>query len=73
MKSGNTYYIRDLASRTHVYVDGRKVREHALRDGEVIKIGSFVLKFIAPTEVDVSSEPPSPNAIPIAGNPRRGR
>jgi pSer/pThr/pTyr-binding forkhead associated (FHA) protein/predicted nucleic acid-binding Zn-ribbon protein len=58
VKSGDTYYIRDLASRAHVYVDGRKVREHALRDGELIKLGSFVLKFVAPADASL----PEPGA-----------
>ncbi|HEX4123873.1 MAG TPA: FHA domain-containing protein, partial [Tepidisphaeraceae bacterium] len=38
-------YIRDLASRTHVFVNGKLIREADLRDGDLIKIGSFTFKF----------------------------
>src|SRR5437588_12500016 len=33
-------YLRDLASRTHVYVNGREVREVDLNDGDLLKIGT---------------------------------
>src|SRR5438270_11590834 len=38
-------YIRDLASRTHVYVNGQETREADLNDGDIIKIGSFTFRF----------------------------
>src|SRR5256885_11828515 len=40
-------YIRDLASRTHVYVNGQETREADLNDGDIIKIGSFTFRFQA--------------------------
>src|SRR5687768_9041000 len=45
VKNGPNVYIRDLASRTHVYVNGDKIREHILENGDLIKIGSFTFKF----------------------------
>ena len=47
VKSNGGIYIRDLASRSHVYVNGEEVREADLSDGDLIKIGSFTFKYIA--------------------------
>jgi len=38
-------YIRDLASREKVYINGREVREAWLKDRDLIKIGSFTFKY----------------------------
>ncbi|MDB5319482.1 MAG: hypothetical protein JWN40_1113 [Phycisphaerales bacterium] len=40
-------YIRDLASRTHVFINGTEVHEADLADGDLIKLGSFTFKFQA--------------------------
>src|SRR5438105_15928467 len=32
-------YIRDLCSREHTFVNGRQVREVALKDGDTVQIG----------------------------------
>lgn len=45
IKTDHGYYIRDLASRTHTFVNGRAVREADLTDGDLIKVGNFVFKF----------------------------
>jgi len=47
ISSDGKVYIRDLASRTHVYVNGQEIRETDLVDGDLLKIGSFVFKFQA--------------------------
>ena len=47
VKSDGGIYIRDLASRSHVYVNGEEVREADLDDGDLIKIGSFTFKYLA--------------------------
>ncbi|HEY2586110.1 MAG TPA: FHA domain-containing protein [Tepidisphaeraceae bacterium] len=41
-------YIRDLASRTGVILNGRKVKESDLHDGDVLQVGSFKFKFQDP-------------------------
>ena len=41
----NGLYIRDLASRSGVIVNGRRVKEADLRDGDTLQIGSFKFKF----------------------------
>src|SRR6476469_8917056 len=38
-------YIRDLASREHVFVNGIEVTEGALADGDEIQIGRFTFRF----------------------------
>jgi pSer/pThr/pTyr-binding forkhead associated (FHA) protein len=39
-------YIRDTASREHVFVNGEIVKETELRHGDVIRIGSFTFKLV---------------------------
>src|SRR3954462_11908504 len=38
-------YVRDLASREHVFVNGIEVKEGALADGDEIQIGRFSFRF----------------------------
>jgi pSer/pThr/pTyr-binding forkhead associated (FHA) protein len=45
VKDGPVTYIRDLASRTHLFINGEQVKEHDLEDGDLLKIGTFTLKF----------------------------
>ena len=40
-------YVRDLASRTHVYVNGKDHREADLNDGDLLQIGKFKFQFNA--------------------------
>ncbi len=40
--------VRDRASANGTYVNGRKVREQVLRDGDKLRIGTVELKFFAP-------------------------
>jgi pSer/pThr/pTyr-binding forkhead associated (FHA) protein len=47
VRSNGRTYIRDLASRSHVIINGRQVREADLEDDDVIQIGSFTFKYIA--------------------------
>lgn len=50
-------YIRDLCSRTHVYVNGRVIHEMELTDGDLLQIGSFTFKLQHPS---AGAEVPSP-------------
>jgi pSer/pThr/pTyr-binding forkhead associated (FHA) protein len=43
--SAGRTYIRDLASRSRVYVNGDQVRDIELSEGDLIKIGSFTFQF----------------------------
>jgi len=40
-----SYYIMDLKSSNGVYVNGKKVEESLLKDGDEIKVGSFKFQF----------------------------
>ena len=53
-------YIHDLGSRTHTWVNGEDVKEKDLADGDLIKIGRFVFKYIA-------AKKPGPRREPIEG------
>lgn len=61
VKSNDGVYIRDLASRSRVYINGDQVREADLQDGDLIKIGSFTFKFVAgpPSRVAERTAPPA--------------
>src|SRR5258708_7435833 len=48
ISTDNGLYLRDLASRTGAVVNGRRVKEADLRDGDAIQIGSFQFKFADP-------------------------
>jgi pSer/pThr/pTyr-binding forkhead associated (FHA) protein len=49
-------YIRDLCSRTHVYVNGDEVTEAVLHDGDLLTIGRFQFKYQGPIK-DHGAEP----------------
>src|SRR5688500_17345398 len=42
-------FIRDLASRTQVIINGRPVKEADLRNGDVVQIGPFSFEFTDPS------------------------
>jgi pSer/pThr/pTyr-binding forkhead associated (FHA) protein len=45
---GGSYWIEDLESRNGVYVNGKRVKERQqLSDGNLIKLGSTILRFEA--------------------------
>lgn len=56
ISTDNGLYLRDLASRTGVLVNGRKVKESDLRDGDKVQVGSFKFLF---------TDPAGPNRFPI--------
>src|ERR1700742_2424250 len=47
VRSNGIAYIRDLASRTKVYVNDSPTREADLANGDLLRIGRFNFKFIA--------------------------
>ncbi len=49
-------YIRDLCSRTHIFVNGDEVTEAVLRDGDLLTIGRFQFKYMGPIK-DHGAEP----------------
>src|SRR3989442_929170 len=56
-------YIRDLASRTHVLVNGQQIRESPLAEGDEIQIGRFTFRFKeSPTKGGSTSRESGPAA-----------
>src|SRR5438128_1492727 len=45
VNSDNGVYIRDLASRTKVLVNGQEAREAILKSGDTLQIGKFEFRF----------------------------
>ncbi len=45
MQTSNGWMIIDLSSTNGCFVNGRRVREHRLRDGDFISVGHHQLKF----------------------------
>src|SRR2546425_8762752 len=45
VNADNGPYIRDLASRSHIFINGKQVRESPLREGDEIQIGRFQFVF----------------------------
>jgi diguanylate cyclase (GGDEF)-like protein len=48
------FIVRDLESTNGTYVNDRAIREHALRDGDQIKFGSTIFKFLSGSNVESS-------------------
>ena len=62
-------YLRDLCSRTHIFVNGQQVKEAILHDGDLIALGRFTFKYQGPKK-DHGSEPiVGPAALEVAGAP----
>jgi hypothetical protein len=53
---GETAMIRDLGSTNGTFVEGRRVKQHVLRNQSEFRIGSHVLMFIATPELDALEE-----------------
>lgn len=47
------YFLKDLDSRNGLFVNGQKISERILKDGDEIRVGSFPLKYKESTNKDV--------------------
>jgi two-component system cell cycle response regulator len=54
VNSGKRVLIRDLGSTNGTYVNDQPVKEHILRDGDLIKIGRTILKFLSGGNIEHS-------------------
>jgi pSer/pThr/pTyr-binding forkhead associated (FHA) protein len=50
IRSEHNYYLRDLASRTGVVVNGRRVKETDLQDGDSVDFGNFRFWYMCPAK-----------------------
>jgi pSer/pThr/pTyr-binding forkhead associated (FHA) protein len=55
LSSDSKVHIRDLNSRTKLFVNGKEVREADLREGDQVKIGRFVFRFTAGPKINSSA------------------
>src|SRR5581483_1203982 len=63
INTGGGLFVRDLASRTQVRVNGRVVNEADLREADVLQIGTFTFRFAdAPARGPRVPAPPVPPA-----------
>lgn len=53
-RDGETYRIRDLGSTNATRIDGRRIEDAVLADGDQITIGESILKFISHTNVEAA-------------------
>lgn len=49
---GEHYYVEDLESRNGTRVNGKRIKRHRLRDGDVIQISKEKIQFIASAHAD---------------------
>jgi diguanylate cyclase (GGDEF)-like protein len=52
--TGTSYRIRDLASTNGTYLNERSITEHDLADGDLIKVGHTIFKFMCGSHVEAS-------------------
>jgi pSer/pThr/pTyr-binding forkhead associated (FHA) protein len=68
METTEGWMLIDLNSRNGCFVNGRRVSEHYLRDGDLISVGQHQLRFTGPTSAWVGSDEATEN-VPQAGAP----
>lgn len=64
METPEGWLLIDLSSTNGCFVNGRRVREHRLRDGDLIAVGHHQLRFSGPQSKLAGSEA-FPQAIPL--------
>ena len=69
VNSGSGFYVRDLASRTHIFLNGQQVTEAVLKDGDILAVGPFTFRFTDPKRSSSSkSAPEVPAGVLRASN-----
>src|SRR6185436_15898907 len=48
METAQGWLLIDLSSTNGCFVNGRRVREHRLRDGDLIAVGQHQMRFVGP-------------------------
>ncbi|WP_224363401.1 adenylate/guanylate cyclase domain-containing protein [Hyalangium versicolor] len=66
-QSGRDFILKDLNSSNGTFVNGRRVKEMRLRDGDEISLGSSKFTFHAG---DAPSVPSAPAGVTVVANPR---
>lgn len=84
METEKGWWLLDLNSTNGSYINGRRIKEHRLQDGDVIAVGRHQLRFLGPGEGHVEDgdaatliqptrdqHPTVPAAKPLAGKSSR--
>ena len=78
----NDSFLEDLNSTNGTLVNGQPIKRHALRDGDLIELGKYRLKYIAENQAPAPADfektmilrpgalPPTAPSAPPAGTPR---
>jgi hypothetical protein len=59
METAEGWLLIDLSSTNGCFVNGRRVREHRLRDGDLIAVGQHQMRFAGPNSVQLAGAPPT--------------
>src|SRR5437762_11028847 len=54
LRDGTTWCVQDLKSTNGSYVNDTQIEDSALRDGDFLKIGAAIFKFLTGANVEVS-------------------
>jgi len=71
VKRGDDYIVQDMNSANGTYVNGSKVGEHYLKDGDEVLIGKFLLKFDAAGTAAPPKKAPVEKAPDVMGDALR--
>ncbi|MDQ7778485.1 MAG: sigma 54-interacting transcriptional regulator [Planctomycetota bacterium] len=55
-KKGARFFIKDTGSKNGVHVNGKRVTESVLRDGDIVQIGNVVMAYSPPFEIHVTQK-----------------
>jgi pSer/pThr/pTyr-binding forkhead associated (FHA) protein len=64
VEKGGAFTVQDVGSSNGTYVNGKRVAEHFLNDGDEVMLGKYILKFV--NEVQAAAPVPGQEA-PVPG------
>jgi general secretion pathway protein A len=63
METAQGWLLIDLSSTNGCFVNGRRVREHRLRDGDLIAVGHHQMRFAGPSVARAQVPAPTPGSV----------
>jgi len=61
---GDAFVVQDLGSANGTFVNGKKIVEHFLNDGDEVVIGKYILKFKNEAQTSAAPEQEGENKVP---------